>query len=74
MFEICFYVNASTQLFFLSTFRVKIFRGRKVHGEFDIKVEQVDITGDGFLISPMKSIKTLRLGIHLQIFKVKLVF
>lgn len=29
--------------------RVKVFRGRKVHGEFDIKVEQVGITCDYLL-------------------------
>lgn len=29
---------------FLLTRRVKVFRGRKVHGEYDIKVEQVGVT------------------------------
>lgn len=27
--------------FYISSYRAKVFRGKKVHGEFDIKVEQV---------------------------------
>lgn len=42
--QICVLPGTNNNWFSYFTFRVKVFRGKKIHGEFDIKVEQVGFT------------------------------